>query len=274
MKNYIYITLFILGSFALTSCFDDDPASDAFGEGPSFASFEVTSKNVGLIADGRTGEDEILMKVYGPSLRDLSGTVSVDISVDPSSTAVEGTHFSLPETSISLSANNNFLGVLPITILSNGVVAPLDEDPVLVLNVSSASGNSEIIPNGKQMVINFLYLCSSDLGGTYDVTTTRDGAPLSSFTDVVVKTADGQYRTGEVGHWPASALGGTPGYTFLDVCNVLTVPQQDLVDLYSNQVIGLAGKSYADPDTDELHIEYGIYSSWESEYVYDYTNRR
>jgi hypothetical protein len=61
-------------------------------------------------------------------------------------------------------------------------------------------------------------------------------------------------------YWTAAQLGGTPGFTFYDVCGVITVPGQNLVDLYSNWVVGIAGASSIDEATGVITIDYAIES--------------
>jgi hypothetical protein len=128
--------------------------------------------------------------------------------------------------------------------------------------VSQTSGGGNVIANGKTVAINLLYLCNSQLQDTYDVTVEyyRFGTLQStqSYTETIARTGEGQYRTTRVGHWAAADLGGTPGFTFVDVCNEVTIPEQNLVDLYSNLVEGKAGKSTYDPETGIITMEYTI----------------
>jgi hypothetical protein len=96
----------------------------------------------------------------------------------------------------------------------------------------------------------------------------RDGGAPVTWTETITKTGIGQYRTQRVGHWADLGV-GTPGFTFTDVCGVLSVPGQNLVDYYSNWVEGTEFGS-ADPETGVLHIVYSISSSaWTS--IYDCT---
>jgi hypothetical protein len=44
------------------------------------------------------------------------------------------------------------------------------------------------------------------------------------------------------------------------VCGVITVPGQNLVDLYSNWVVGIAGASSIDEATGVITIDYAIES--------------
>jgi hypothetical protein len=96
----------------------------------------------------------------------------------------------------------------------------------------------------------------------------RDGGAPVTWTETITKTGIGEYRTQRVGHWADLGV-GTPGFTFTDVCSVLTVPGQSLVEYYSNWVEGTEYGS-ADPETGVLRIVYSISSSaWSS--VYDCT---
>ena len=86
------------------------------------------------------------------------------------------------------------------------------------------------------------------------------------FEDVWTETGDGQYRTLRVGHWTPADLGGTPGMDIIDVCNELSIPAQNLVDLYSNIVEGVAGDNFVDPDTGIITLHYTICAGYCREY--------
>jgi hypothetical protein len=102
--------------------------------------------------------------------------------------------------------------------------------------------------------------------------TAYDGTvSIINFSDYFTETDAGEYRTGEVGHWIGGLGVGTPGYTFYDVCNVITVPGQNLVDYYGNWVQGVELGS-VDPATGVISIVYSITSSgWSSNYNCTYT---
>jgi hypothetical protein len=75
--------------------------------------------------------------------------------------------------------------------------------------------------------------------------------------DEITQTGVGTYRTTEVAHYIGGLGVGTPGYTFQDVCNVITVPMQDLLDYYSNDVFGHLPGS-VDPATGVIHTFYTV----------------
>ncbi|MCF8345833.1 MAG: hypothetical protein K9G38_01370 [Bacteroidales bacterium] len=270
MRKFKYLTLMILSVFLLNSCFEESEF-DLNADGYNVAGFEATTQNVAKVADGEEYPIEVKMKVKGPTSMDLTGSVTATVAAHDSSTAIEGTHYRIDEPEITLSADNDFLGLFTFTLLTAGIETPLKKSPVLILEVTDATGNEMVVNSGKLIKITLNYACFSDLAGNYSVTVLRDGGAITPYNSTVVtETGVGEYRTSEVGHWPASSLGGTPGFTFYDVCDVITIPGQNLVDLYSNWVNqdGLLPGSH-DPETGIIEVSYKITSTWES--VYDWT---
>lgn len=272
MKKIKIIFLLIFGIAIIPACLVEDGApTDDYKMGPNLAGFEDKSMNMGGIANGDSYVFELPMKVIGPTSVDIAGDVTVTVSADPASTAIEGVHYKLENKTLTLSNNNNLLGLLPITLLSEGIEAPLDVSPVLILNATDASGVENILANGKPLTITLNYLCNSVLAGKYNVVMKRDGGEAVEYIDIITETGIGEYRTSEVGHWIGGLGVGTPGFTFLDVCGVLTVPGQGLVDYYSNHVEGTEPGS-EDEETGVLHIVYSISSdAWSSVYDCTYT---
>jgi hypothetical protein len=277
MKTIKYILIFMLCLASFTSCIvDDTEPSAANGEGPNLGGFNDASLNLGGVADGNSYNFDLEMEVKGPTYKEMTSDVVLTVAVDPSSTAIEGTHFKFTSKTITLSASNNYLGLLPITMLSQGVVAPLAKAPVLVLKILSATSTDHVINNGKTLTINFNYLCFSNLAKSYNVRMRYVRAAsgidnILTFTDKFTKTGSGEYRTGLVGHWAAADLGGTSGFTFIDVCNELTIPKQNLVDLYSNLVEGVSGKCSVNPATGVITMEYTITGGNLRQYFVTYT---
>jgi hypothetical protein len=152
-------------------------------------------------------------------------------------------------------------------MLSDGIVAPLDVAPVLYLKVSSADGKN-VVGNGIMLKITFNYLCNSTLAGTYDAVmlyTAYDGSVSTvTFTDTWTELSPGVYRTSEVGHWvsgelaAAVAAGGTAGMTIQDVCDVIIIDGQYLVDYYANWVDDLGVHGVHNPANETISINYSI----------------
>lgn len=269
MRKLKYILLFILSTVVFNSCLIDDTTMvDDYDQGNNVAGFELTASTISAVADGSEYKFYMKVKLMGPTVNELQGDVTVTVAADASSTAIEGTHFRLDNPTLVLKKENNYLGLLEVTMVTAGVETPLKPSPILVLKPTAATGESKVVASGKMLAVTMNYACPSFLEGTYSVVVTRDGNTITPYSTVTItKTGVGEYRTSEVGHWPAASLGGTPGFTFYDVCGVITVPRQNLVDLYSNIVQGFV-EGNVNEDTGVITIIYKITSTWESEYVW------
>lgn len=265
MKKIKYIVLIFLGIAILNSCEEVSNDVTKISDGKNIAGFENGSKIVTQIADGTEYPISVQIKVTGPSYSKVTEDITVSLASGDLSTAIAGTHFRLDEESIVLKAANNHMGVIQLTMLTAGIETPLASSPVLALTTTAASGNSTVQSSGKPILITLNYACPSELQGTYTCTMNRDGGPDVVYDDVISKTGVGTYRTTEVGHWIGGLGVGTPGYTFSDVCSVVEVPKQDLVEFYGNQVEGVTSGTV--DENGVIHIVYTISSSgWTSEY--------
>ena len=169
MKNYIKYLSILCVSLLFTSCLIDDEApSDNNDKGPNLVGFLNSTVNASVAADGNTNDILMTVAFSGPTSAQFTGDFDVTISVDPSSTAIEGTHFELSSNTLSLSASSNYIANLPLTILTAGIDPPLDENPVLTLVISEISDGS-IVPNGRTSSIDITieYLCFSVVTGAY-----------------------------------------------------------------------------------------------------------
>lgn len=264
MKTLKYILILVFSLGALNSCLVDDTARyDLNDDGPNLAGFADTRTAFSFVSDGNEYVFTVRVKLVGPTSMDVTDDIVLTIGSDASSTAIENTHFRLEQTTITLKKSDNYLGVLPIRILTAGIAAPLEETPVLVLNVVSATGAETVINNGKKLEITLNYGCFSDLAGLYRLTIERVnslGVPSTIVRndEVITQTGVGTYRTTYVGHWTLEEIApGNPGFTFTDVCNDLSVPEQKLANLYPNIVKGTAPGS-VDPVTGNIYIEYSV----------------
>ncbi len=265
MRKLKYLLMFILSVGLLTSCFEDTTDLDLNDDGSNLAGFEKSSQNLAAIADGEVYVFPLSIKVFGPTTNAVKGDVTLTIAADTeASTAIAGTHFRLDNTEVTLSPSNNLLGVFNVSMLTDGIITPLAKSPVLVLNVTAVSGDSKVTHSAKAITLKLNYACPSFLEGAYDVSseyTNYDGSVSTlTWSEYITETGLGEYRTGRVGNWTPAQLGGTPGFTFTDVCNVISVGGQNLVDLYSNWVEG-TGAGSVDPVTGVLYIEYSVFSS-------------
>ena len=183
MKTIKYLLIFAIGFSSLTSCVDDFDPSAANDQGNNVAGFLQTTQSIGGISNGDTYDHDIKFSVKGPTSGQLSSDIVVTFDADPSSTAIEGTHFAFASKSITLSNANNYLGELPVTMLTEGIQAPLDVSPILYLKVTDAATGENVVGDGKLLKITMNYLCFSQLAGFYYLTLDRDNGATVIFPD-------------------------------------------------------------------------------------------
>lgn len=198
MKRASYFV--IGGLLALLSCSDDETLVDQIKSSPNLVGFHTSSQALSGLADGSEYDFLIPVKLFGPTASEMKGSVTMTVSVDESSTAVEGTHFRLDSKELVLSEDGDFLGSLPITLLSEGVVAPLAETPQIVLKVSQVSGSGNVVASSKPITLNLFYLCPHDLSGDYLVTidhprcTGATYGPNFPYAVTISENADGSWH--------------------------------------------------------------------------------
>jgi hypothetical protein len=256
MKKIKYIIVFILSLGIFNSCLidnDTDLAKNA--EGKNFVSFEQTTATFSAIADEMEYTFKIKVKLTGPNVVDATKDLAATVVVNDASTAIEGTHYRIDNPSITLDAANNHLVELEVTMLTAGIVTPLDASPILVLNLTNATGDANVVANGKPINITMNYACPSFLAGEYDVVTTRNDGAVYNWTETIKEIGVGTYMTEYVGRW-IPPLQPT-GMIFTDVCGVLNVPLQDLYQTYGNENYSHQ-PGFVDPVTGVLTIYYSI----------------
>ncbi len=244
----------------ISSCdlFKKDETFVENSKGPNFVTFEKSNIIYSQVATGDEYTFEVEIKVAGPTVADLTADVPVTIEIDPTSTAIAGTHYRFDNNTLTLKANNNYLGKFYGTMITDGIVAPLPADPKIIFK-AKVNGVDGVVASGKPVTVNLVYGCLSHFEGTYDVTTqytAYDGSVSTlTWTEDITKTGVEEYRTTRVGHWTPAQLGGTPGFTFFNKCDDLSVPGQNLVDLYGNWV---SGNGSANATSDTLTFNYTI----------------
>lgn len=239
----------------MTSCFEDSDL-DLNDQGYNVAGFENTTTTLPAIADGEEYDFEIKVKLIGPTVTEVTNDITFDVVVTEGTTAVEGTHFRIDDPSVTLTKANDYLGTVTVTMLTEGIETPLETLPVLRLGTANVSGDDNVVETGKPVRITLAYACPSFLAGTYDVVTTQDASGNSAtWTEDIIETGIGEYLTTHVGLW--GVLNAEFGIIFTDVCDVITVPQHNLADTYSNQVYSHK-PGFVDPETGVITIYYTI----------------
>ncbi|MBN7811424.1 hypothetical protein J0A68_10690 [Algoriphagus sp. H41] len=191
-KIYIFLAT-ILASLSLTGCFDDQ-GDDTLLQG-TFVEFED-----GRLPNGRTASfvrlsanqtDVVELQINRVSTNS-SSPITVEVSVDPTSTAVRGVHYEFSGASVTIPAGE-FTGMVPVTVLT-GNIDP-SETPDLVLKMTTASG-AEVSTNYGDLLLAIRVICSSELAGTYKVfweylqLGDGEGGADQSTTNFVISAAD------------------------------------------------------------------------------------
>lgn len=232
MKNIIKsISLVIIMGLSVTSCLlDDDNLPDQFNDAQNFASFSRLTQNLSAVSDGNEYGFDINLELQGPNLVGFTEDITVTVEVDASSsTAIEGVNFRLATNTVTLTKSNNYIGSIPITVITDGIMAPLPENPVLTLSISDSSGN--VFSNSKNTVLTFVYQCFADLSGTYLVT--NDGCdPFTPFLTTIIANADGSWRVaigdgGFLGYGCTGNPGLNNGANITELCGDI-LPTGDL----------------------------------------------
>ena len=169
MKNNIKFLALICISLAFTSCLvEEDSRDDQNDQGNNLLGFVEAQMNASVTTDGSETDLLLPIQLAGPTATGYTGEFTATIEVDPSSTAVEGVHYTLSASTVTISSDNNLIGNFPLTIITEGILPPLDENPFLILNITSAS-DSSVVPNGRtsSININIEYLCFSMVTGKY-----------------------------------------------------------------------------------------------------------
>ena len=266
MRQFKYILLFILSMSLFNSCLiDDTTKADLNDQGYNLAGFDLTRTSIAAVSDGKEYKHLLKVKVVGPTKMDLKNDITITIGADATSTAIEGTHFKLENPTVVLKASDNYLGYVEVTMITKDIVTPLAKAPILQLKVISATGDPKVMNSGKLIEVTMNYACYSNLAGIYNVHTVITRAVSGAvstydWTEEIKTDGVGAYRTTIVaydGYVNPVAPPGRDGFTFIDACDVLSVPNQKLAEAYSNIVVGTAFGSH-DKATGKLHIEYSV----------------
>ncbi|GLB53320.1 hypothetical protein NBRC110019_23610 [Neptunitalea chrysea] len=233
MKRVYKFLLMITCASMATSCLVDDTVdTDGYDQGPNLVGFTSTTAAANFTATGDEYPFSLDMEVVGPTSMTMTDDVTFSVSVDASSTAVADVNYApLSVTTFTLTEGQNYIDNLPITILTDGITPPLDESPVLVLNITQVTSNGNVVANGitATCAVTINYLCESALAGDYAIYFSS-GTNYVTITEVEPGTYHSDYLpTFASWYW----------FEFSDVCGDLTIT--DWQYQASNPVTGSDG---------------------------------
>lgn len=145
-----------------------------FGKGPVLTQFTKKSVSANFIKDGTTQTYNIPVSTVGGTNLPLDKAITVTISVDPSSTAVSGTQFTLETTTVTIPAGEMSANA-QIKVITNNL-DPLNAKKVVLKIDSSSQGVSE---SNKTSVV-LQAVCSLNLAGFVGNYTATSGGVASA----------------------------------------------------------------------------------------------
>jgi hypothetical protein len=244
-KIFLLLTCVTLMS-TFTSCNDEEDIH-VYDSG-DIAYFSETASSLFVTIDNPSEDIQIVSTATSSSDRTYT------VTIDPSSTAAEGVDFSLASSTLTIPAGEYF-GTVTVNGIFDGA---LEAGSKLILNLTSTS--SEVATFDFTHTVSIFKLCESDLGGTYEVTTTYgyhdflpDFNPYTTTMDIealgdanyfVQDFSGGLYTEGPY----ASAYGTGPtsfDLTFTDICNNISWVDQS--DPWGT--VDMDGVNSVDPET-------------------------
>lgn len=246
--NKLYTLLAVaVAAMTTTACFDD-PGTDTLFNG------NVVEFNAGNLPNGVTSsfvrlnstQTDVVQVQINRVSTSATEPVTVNIEADPTSTAVEGVHYSLASKTIVINPGE-FVVNFPVTVLT-GNISPA-ELPNLVLKIASATG-AAVSTNYNDLTVRIRVICASTLAAKYTVFWEKlqlgDGAGgadqtatnfvIASAKEVVLTASGtGSYTVDDIsfGLYPGLYSDSKPAGRINDACNKLTGPSSN-IDRYND----------------------------------------
>ena len=235
MKKLIML-LFVAAAF--TSCTDDEIKTEQnFSNGPKVVGFPSDIVPVPYFEDEGVVLRKFPLDLIGTSNGQYSDTdIEVEYEIDyANSTAVEGVEFNFVDTTgkITIPAGATF-GEYPLEV-NTGNLSP-DFKTVLVLKLTSSSAGSTVGAQYDTLKITFVG-CLSELQGNYNVVITAGGLTSTRTNEIISVTGINTFKTRYVGRFALSQLSPN-GFTFIDICDEISLPKNQTLGQYSNKVYG------------------------------------
>lgn len=255
MKKIKLLLLAIVSSSAMVSCVDDDVKT--YAEGNRIVGFKNTDASyIFTSADTDPVTEFEPIDLIGGANGTASDTpIIIKYEVDPASTAIEGTEYNFADATrqVTILPGQDF-AKLEYTVIPMNLTANITKS--LILHLTEVTSDNGVILEEKKTVTILIAKCESDLAGAYNLTVTRqDNNAVYNFPGEIITStgATGEYVTSSSGPYGNGALAPAPrdGFIFSDVCQAISIPEQNLGDYYSNLLEGDAdsGSVTLDPDT-------------------------
>lgn len=135
MKNLtIKIFFLILGSLISISCLDDSVRD--FGQGPLVVQFKNATKTETFVKNGSVIDYAVPVIYYGGDNASFTESVTATVTVHSTTTAKEGTQFTIPTKQITIPAGTNTADVI---VKINTAALDVAATPKLVLQLTESN---------------------------------------------------------------------------------------------------------------------------------------
>lgn len=255
-KYTLYLGAMVAMIFCLTGCMEDS-GFDILWEGRE-VEFEAASLPNQTVREvvfqdlSHNAQSDLTVLRINLVGAQINEEVPISIGVDPSSTAVQGVHYRLERTDITIAPNSSFVD-LPIEILTGNLAT--GEAPDLVLNIIEA-GKVKVSANYGSVRLQIRLACASELSGTYRTVNVGTGGTLN-YQVTITELEPLTYQISDITGGVYALLYGAEDNpaVFTDLCGELTVfDQPDLV--FGNDKFNGTGRVNSDGT---------IVISWENE---------
>lgn len=176
MKKLKYVFLFIISSTLLTSCLvDDETTSDDNINSINVVTFDRINDNLTGVVESTNPEYTFMkeIRIAGPTLLQLTNDIVVDAVVGEGTTA-DGSMYRINNLPLTLTAEDNYLGLISFTLITLGNKPPLEGEPgyedyvAPVLNLDlTATGDPNVIGSGKTGMFTLNFTPPNPWAGDY-----------------------------------------------------------------------------------------------------------
>ncbi|NHN26051.1 hypothetical protein FIA58_010225 [Flavobacterium jejuense] len=221
MKNIKILLITLVASALSISCLVDDeiPLLESTNATTLYTvGFQQTNKTANVLIDGTGSVESYSLPVDLLSGQEFTQTPSITVTyeVDPSSTAVLGTHYNITSgNSVNIPADRDF-GTIDFSFDTNNL--DVNDPRTVVINLLTSS-NGSVAEQFKKVTLTIQGVCPSDYAGVYtcpqNISST---APIVNITEI----APNVYNMDAMPYIALGGSGGSPAFIeFSEVCGVV-----------------------------------------------------
>jgi|GEM_PF-1133590 len=257
IRNIYQVLVVLLLVSAVSACFED-PGTDILLTG--VAQLEIqeattatgadVSKSYNRVTDGRVIKDSIRVNLVGAQ---LSEAITVSFAIDPTSTAVAGTHYTLISSgTVTIQPSSSFAFIY-FNVIDDNILP--GEVWKLKFNLTAATGDVQLSSLYSTFTRSMRVLCQfnrANFIGTYG--TNEPG--YGTYDNTVSADATNANAVRVNNFWD---FGGNVQYVFNPANNQVTIPTQDVVMGGTTYTVGAGATAGTyDPCTYSFVVPYTV----------------